>query len=107
MAPARPVAQLIWDGSTGTGTGAAAEFGLGTNHVTVLIDNPSTETFSATVEAGMGYSRFAELHTISGATTGVQLEIVSTGETVVDKVRMNLSANATTGVLKIWAVGSP
>ena len=105
--PARPVAQLIWDGATSTGNGPEAKFGLGTNHVTALIDNPSTKTFAGEVQGGMGYSRFASLHAISGATTGVQLEIVSTGETVVDKVRINLSANATTGVLKIWAVGSP
>ena len=103
--PARPVAQLIWVGSTSTGSGPEAQFGMGMNHVTVLIDNASTEVFSATVQGGMGYSRFADLHSITGATTGVQLELATTGETVVDKVRLNVSANNTTGVLKVWAVG--
>lgn len=100
-----PKAELVWDGSTSTGTGPEAQFGIGVNHVTILIDNASTETFGGDVEGAMGRSRFATLHSISGGTTGVLLELATTGETVVDKVRLNLSSNATTGGLQVWAAG--
>lgn len=101
--PARPVAQKVWDGSTSTGTGSVAYFGEGVSKFSVLVTNASTKAVAGTVQGSLGGSTgWSTLFTFSTAnSTGTRLN-TSTGSFVVDKLRMNLSTNPTTGIFEAY-----
>lgn len=106
MGLSRPVAVQVWDGSTSTGQGTVAYLGLPVSKVSSLISNPSTKTATATLQGSMGHSTsWATLHSYD-TSTGATILDTTTGSFVVDKIRLNVSANATTGVFKVWVAGA-
>lgn len=104
---ARPVAQRVWDGSTSTGTGTQAQFGVGHTVATALISNGSTEGVAGDVQGSLGGSTswFSLIALTTGASTGANVAVTSTAGQVFDKARVNLSTNNTTGDLTIWVGG--
>ena len=116
MALSRPVATLVWNGATTTGIsgatstaiGGIAYMGLPITKTAVLISNASTKAVTAILEGSMGHSTsWVALHAFTtGGTTGANLLVNSTATFVIDKVRLNVSANASTGIFKAWVAGS-
>lgn len=117
MALSRPVATLVWNGATDTGIsgaggtdtgiGGIAHFGIPVTRIAMISSNASTEAVTGTIEGTLGYSTgWVVLHTLTtGGTTG-SVNTFSTADFVVDKARLNVSANASTGVFQAWIAGA-
>ena len=112
MGLSRPTATRIWPSAaaaTSTGTSLVAEFGLPVTRIGLIISNGSTKAFAGTLQGSLGYSTsWVTLKTFTtGGTTGASLLSNTTTTYVVDKARVVLSGNDTTGtVLKIWVGGA-
>ena len=103
--PKRPIAKKVWTGSTSTGIGTAF-FGTGFRHVSAYISNASTKAFVSKIEVTVGRSTVWAQALDSTTSTGTNLVRTSTAGMVFDKARLNVSENATTGVVTAWlAVG--
>jgi hypothetical protein len=102
--PGRPVAQRVWNNSTGTGTSDWAYFGTGYRVVSTYVTSTSTEEVIYTVEASAGASTNVTAIKAAVTSTG-DTHSISTASAVFDKARINVSANATTGdALQIWLI---
>lgn len=116
MPLSRPVATKVWNGATSTGVsgdtgstamGDIAYFGTPVTRLAMISQNASTKAVTGTIEGSLGHSTaWITLHTLtSGGTTGSVLTN-STATFVIDKARLNVSANATTGLFKAWIAGA-
>ena len=99
--PARPIAKRVWSGSTSTGT-QTVFFGVGQRFVSAYISNGSTKAFVNKVEGTIGNSTVWAQLLPNATSTGANVVRTSTDGMVFDKVRFNVSENATTGVAKVW-----
>ena len=117
MALSRPVANKVWNGATSTGVsglggadtgiGGIAHFGTPVTQVAALISNTATGGITADIEAVAGGSTgWSTIHTFAaGESSGSQI-VNSTVQFVVDKARLNISANTSTGLLQVWLAGA-
>jgi len=115
MALSRPVATRVWNGATstgisgdtGAGIGAVAHFGIPVTQVAMISSNASTKAVTGTIQGSLGSSTaWITLHTLTtGGTTG-NVNTFSTASFVVDKARLNVSANASTGTFAAWIAGA-
>ena len=99
----RPVGQEVWSGSTSTGISDWAYFGTGYRYVTAYIANASTKDFTAAIEVSASRSTAAISVLAAAAATGDTAR-TSTGGAVFDKARINVSVNATTGVVSVHLI---
>lgn len=114
MALSRPVATRAWNGATSTGAsggatgqGKVALFGIPVTRVAAFVTNASTGGITATIQGSVGGATgWADIHTFAGSeSSGTQI-VNSTQEFVIDKARVNISDNTTTGDLEIWLAGA-
>ena len=108
MGLSRPVAGQTWAGTTTTGAGSIVHFGEPVSKVSSLITNGTTKAVTATIQGSLGGSTgWVTLHTYTtGGTTGTVMTN-STAVFLVDKVRLNVSANASTaGAVDVWLAGA-
>ncbi len=117
MALSRPVAIQVWNqststgvsgsGGTDTGIGDIAFFGIPVTRVSALISNTATGGITATIQATVGGSTgWSTIHTFGASESSGSQIVNSTADFVVDKARLNISANTSTGLLRVWLAGA-
>ena len=117
MALSRPVATQVWNGSTengvsgaagtDTGIGGVAFFGIPVTRVSAIISNTATGGVTATIQGVAGGSTgWSTIHTFGASESSGSQIVSSTADFVVDKARLNISANTSTGLLQVWLAGA-
>ncbi len=117
MALSRPVANKVWNGATSTGVsgqggantgiGGVVQFGVPVTQIAAVISNSATGGITADIEAVVGGSTgWSIIHSFAaGESSGSQI-VNSTVQFVVDKARLNISDNTSTGLLQVWLAGA-
>jgi hypothetical protein len=75
---------------------------------TLLFSNASTKALDGKLQGSMGNSTswFDVIGWTTAQSTGASVMRTSTGSFVFDKLRLNITANATTGSAKVWALAA-
>ena len=99
-------AAQVWNGSTTTGASTRWEGGVGHTRIALYLNNASTKSFTYSVVGSVGASTATATLIAAATSTGANVTAVSTGTFVFDTAWLDVSANATTGVVKAWLAGA-